>query len=366
MLLLIEEPRRTYDGVFLYHKSVSHEQFLRRSLELADLGRGNVGNGALVGAVLVREEKIIAEGFHKGFGHAHAERDLLDHFPGEILSTDTLYVNLEPCCHQGKTPPCTDIILKRGIKNVVFGMEDPDPRVRAKGRQLLEKAGVAVLSPLLRAQCEWLNRGYISTRTKARPWITLKRAQMIDGRTEKADGSMLKITTGEQDIWSHQVLRARHDAILVGAGTVLSDDPLLTNRHQKMRHIKVKRALTDEENKLIKKNDQKPWKIILDAQFCCPTDRRVFTSSTVLFVSEKALSSKSAEKALLLERGVDVRALPVGADGCFVWDALMKDLLTPRAGFDGITSVLVEGGTKTWSVFRDQKMVDEEVVLVGK
>ena len=170
----------------------------------------------LIGSVLVRDGKIIAEGFHAAYGTSHAERQLLENFKAEIKPTDILYVNLEPCCHTGKTPPCTDIILERGIKHIVIGMQDPDPRVAGKGIEILRKNKVQIEGPVLRAQCEWLNRGFISVRTKQRPWITVKSAHSSDGKIANDDGAPLAITDEAQNMWSHEHLRFTHDAILVG------------------------------------------------------------------------------------------------------------------------------------------------------
>jgi len=207
-----------------------HAYFLRHCLTLAEHGRGKTGINPMVGAVLVREGKIIAEGWHHQFGTAHAERDLLNSFP-DVRPTDTLYVNLEPCCHtQKKTPPCAQLLIERGVKNVVYGMRDPNPAVAGKGIALLNKNSVQTFGPVLEQECKRLNRGFVSVMTKKRPWITLKRAVTADGRFANPDSSPLKITSSVQDVWAHQFLRARHDAILVGIGTVIADDPQLTMR----------------------------------------------------------------------------------------------------------------------------------------
>ncbi len=336
---------------------MSAETFLHRCLTLAAQGRGRVGNGAMVGAVLVREDRIIAEAFHRGFGMAHAERDLLERFPGEIDSSDVLYVNLEPCCHHGKTPPCTDILLERGIKTVVYGMGDPDPRVAGKGRAILEAKGVRVIGPMLRAQCEWFNRGYSTVRTKARPWITLKKAMMADGRVAHPDGSPLAITSSEQNSWSHIYGRALTDAILVGSGTILSDDPQLTIRN-------IDSAL-NKEKKFEYKNYL--YRLVLDAGLRTPEDAKIVIDDhramTILLTTEENASSAKAKR---LEAN-DVRVFGVETDvfGMFRWDSLWKALLTPRDGFFGITSLLVEGGPKTWEAFSGAGFRDEELTMIG-
>jgi diaminohydroxyphosphoribosylaminopyrimidine deaminase/5-amino-6-(5-phosphoribosylamino)uracil reductase len=324
---------------------MTHADFMHRCLELAVLGRKFVGNGALVGSVLVRDGRIVADGFHEAYGKCHAERQLLEKFDQKIRSTDVLYVNMEPCCHTGKTPPCTDIILERGIKHVVFGMQDPDIRVAGKGIEILRGNGVTVVGPILRASSEWLNRGLISVRTKMRPWITVKSARTIDGYIARKDGSPLLITDDEQNGWSHLHLRSAHDAILVGVQTIINDDPRLNTR--------------------LAKNDYQPWRIILDPHLRIPKGARVLTdehaASTIVLTTEEKMSDSSS----FTKDGTII--LPVALSGnSFDWDALWKTLLTSHGVFNGLTSILVEGGERTWQSFKEAKMVDMEVSLVGK
>ena len=297
---------------------------MHRCLELASKGRFSVGINPLVGALLVRDGEVIAEGWHHGFGLDHAEKSLLDTFDQEVQSSDVLYVNLEPCCHQGKTPPCTDVILERGVKHVVYGMQDPNPRVAGEGIELLRSHGVKVTGPVLRAQCEHLNRGYLSVTRKKRPWITLKKAQTRDGRIAHSDGSPLKITSKDQDIWSHTFLRSRHDAILVGVETIIQDDPLLDLRH----------SITD--------SDKKNWKVVLDPNARIPSSFQA-----------------SGDRTLVIQ---DLPKI----DGKFVWEELWQYLLTPREDFPGISSVLVEGGQRTWDNLKKASMIDTEIILTER
>jgi diaminohydroxyphosphoribosylaminopyrimidine deaminase/5-amino-6-(5-phosphoribosylamino)uracil reductase len=322
---------------------MQHTLFMQRCLELAALGRKAVGNGALVGSVLVRDGTIIAEGYHHAFGQAHAERDLLESFTGKIQPTDILYVNLEPCCHTGKQPPCTDIILERGVKHVVIGMRDPDSRVSGKGIEILRAQGVTVEGTVLRAECEWLSRGFISVRTKQRPWITTKMAKMADGRIANADGFPLAITSPEQNAWSHKYLRARHDAILVGVQTIINDNPTLDAR------------LSDRP-------DYYPWRIILDPHGRIPVNAKVVTdthaSSTMIIVNPE-----NQEKIEYLRKnGVHIFAVPLTNEGV-VWEDLWKVLLGSDGDFHGVTSVLVEGGAKTWEMFTKANLVDMDIQL---
>lgn len=322
---------------------MSHTHFIHRCLEVAAAGRKFVGNGVMVGAVLVRDGKVIAEGYHIKYGDLHAERHVLQNFKGEIKPDDILYTNLEPCCHTGKQPPCTDIIIERGVKHVVFGMRDPDHRVLGKGIEILQKAGVEVIGPVESAQCEWFNRGFVSVRTKGRPWITLKQAKNSDQLTANSDGSRLMITSQEQDIWSHTFLRAKHDAILVGVQTIINDNPILDAR--------------------LSGTDYHPWRIILDPHGRIPLDATVLTdhnaSSTIVITSDEKFV-KSIEKTGALALVVQMKG------DSFEWNDLWKVLLTPQEKFKGLTSILVEGGEKTWDVFKQSGFVDEEVSLVGR
>ncbi|OGJ56205.1 riboflavin biosynthesis protein RibD [Candidatus Peribacteria bacterium RIFCSPHIGHO2_02_FULL_52_16] len=326
---------------------MNHEHFMHRCLELAEEGRGFVGNGALVGSFLVRDGKVKAEASHKKFGNNHSERELLEKFDQEIYSEDILYVNLEPCCHTGKTPPCTDIILERGIKNVVFGMMDPDPRVSGKGIEILKAKGVNIIGPVLRAECERLNRGYINLRTKGRPWITLKKAQARDGSIAKPDGSPLKITSKEQDAWSHEWLRAKHDAILVGVGTITNDNPRLTLHELNKKFVQ-------------------PYRIILDRSVRIPEASNVLCDEhrarTIVIISDKSATSDYAKA--LKEKGIRLEGIPMEGSN-FSWDHLWKVLTTPKEDFFGITSLLVEGGSKTWEAFHSSGFIDEDVLLLG-
>jgi len=331
-------------------ESMTDADAIHRCLELAARGRIKVGTNPMVGAVLVRNRAIIAEGWHEEFGVPHAERMLIDALKSAVQPSDVLYVNLEPCCHEGKTPPCTNVIIESGIKNVVYGMLDPDTKVMGKGTTALKKSGITVSGPVLPEVCQRFNRGYVSLRTKHRPWITLKRAQTKQGAMSHDDGSPLKITSPEQDAWAHEYLRAMHDAILVGVGTIVSDNPQLTVRNSKfeIRNSKI----------------CQPHRIIFDPDLRIPLDAHVVNDEgkekTIVITNEVSKAGKA-----LVERGVTVISIPM-EEGCFdlqhLWDALSSD----NSQFHGVASVLVEGGPKTWDAFQKAGVVDEEVILVGQ
>ena len=339
---------------------MNHDHFINHCLTLASKGRGKVGINPMVGSVLVREDQIIAEAFHEGFGLLHAERALLEHLSDRnrsgrspvvslvepLSSADVLYVNLEPCCHQGKTPPCTDIILEKGIKIVVFGMYDPNPEVSGKGIELLRNNGVLVTGPINPELCERFNKGFVSLQTNGRPYITLKRAQTSSGAIAKPDGSPLKITSDEQDVWSHTHLRSRHDAILVGVGTIVSDDPQLTVRYGDTSY--------------------QPYRIILDPELRIPLEAKVlndeYAKKTIIITQPKTTAPQQHLSSGSVEKGIRIIEIPMKGD-IFDLDELFNVLTTPTDDFHGISSILIEGGRKTWEAFESVK--DEEVVLTN-
>ncbi|MFA5799750.1 MAG: bifunctional diaminohydroxyphosphoribosylaminopyrimidine deaminase/5-amino-6-(5-phosphoribosylamino)uracil reductase RibD [Candidatus Peribacteraceae bacterium] len=408
--------------------------FIRRCLDLARMGQGETGINPLVGAVLVRDGKIIAEAFHSGFGKPHAERQLLQNFDQKIDSKDTLYVNLEPCCHkQKKTPQCVQYIIDRGVKKLVFGMIDPNPMVAGKGIAALRNAGIEVIGPVLPEECRRLNRGFVSLMTKGRPWITIHRAQTRDGRITNSDGPPLKITSFDQDSWAHTFLRARHDAILVGVGTILSDDPQLNVRYnhwyesqsntlrQGFGGQELWTPFSDAEHQGIgllpsqadtqhlssssrrspagrRRMDDPPdiFRIVLDAGLRIPLKARVVNpplACRTMVVTKgtegiKEIKEFKDKRKLLEGRGVRIidmpfspsprlaglaTPLPMGEGmgmrvrerGGFDWQILWSKLTTPDGNYHGITSILVEGGLKTWEAFHRAGLVDEEVTMVG-
>lgn len=346
----------------------THERWMRRCLDLAEQGRGAVGNGALVGAVLVRDGEVLAEGFHSGYGKPHAERDLLQKFDQINSTKDTLYVNLEPCCHQGKTPPCTDAILAAGIKRVVFGMVDPDPRVAGRGVAALRAGGINVVGPVCASLCERFNRGFASVRRSGRPFITLKQAIAADGSIANEDGSPKRITSDAQNAWSHAWLRARHDAIVVGVGTIATDNPKLNNRSDQVFSYE-KKIFIDQKNRTYKKSEQfQPLRIILDPRLRCPLTATVLTDDrpdcTMLVVDALQVPEYHPSLAPLRDRGIEIVRLEA-AEGSLLTSALWEALLTLNGGAKGCTSVLVEGGRATWRRVAAAHCVDEYVLLSG-
>ncbi|MCG8429216.1 MAG: bifunctional diaminohydroxyphosphoribosylaminopyrimidine deaminase/5-amino-6-(5-phosphoribosylamino)uracil reductase RibD, partial [Chromatiales bacterium] len=203
-------------------------RFMARAIELADRGRYTTQPNPRVGCVLVKEGRVVGEGYHQRAGQPHAERMAIAD-AGEQARGATAYVTLEPCCHYGKTPPCTEGLLEAGVSRVIAAMEDPNPLVAGKGLKQLEEAGVAVASGLMEADAKALNPGFVSRMIRGRPYVRCKLAMSLDGRTAMANGESQWITgpDARRDV---QRLRARSDAIMTGIGTVVADNPSMNVR----------------------------------------------------------------------------------------------------------------------------------------
>ena len=227
-----------------------NEKFMRRCIQLAKLGAGSVSTNPMVGAVVVYNGNIIGEGFHKRFGQAHAEVNAINSVknPG-LLSKSEIYVSLEPCAHFGKTPPCADLIIEKGIRKVYVGCLDPFSKVDGKGIQKLRNAGIEVVTGVLEKECQELNRRFFTFVNLKRPYIILKWAQSLDGYLDK-DFRPVKISNPLTNILSHK-WRSEEDAILVGTTTAERDNPHLDNRLWSGKN--PVRIILDKENALDKK-----------------------------------------------------------------------------------------------------------------
>ena len=301
--------------------------FMARALELAARARGRTAPNPMVGAVIVRDGAVLAEGWHHAPGKAHGEVDALSKIGG-LAPGATIYVTLEPCCHHGRTPPCTDAILASGAVRVVAAMVDPDPRVAGKGIAILRDAGLEVEVGVLEAESRRLNRGYILARTEGRPAITLKSGITLDGRIASAYGESRWITSSEGRLAGHHA-RDVHDAILAGRRTVAMDDPQLTTRFAGGR-------------------DALP--VILDSHLQLDADRRVFHGSR-----RAVVYACSGERNL----PADVVMVPPGPGGVDL-RAVLADLVER-----GVHSVLVEGGGLVIRSFLDAGLVDRIELYVS-
>lgn len=293
---------------------MSDEAWMRRALELARKGLGRTSPNPAVGAVVVHEGKAIGEGWHRRAGGPHAEIFAL-RAAGEGARGATLYVTLEPCCHVGRTGPCVEAVLAAGCGRVVVGAVDPNPRVRGGGIRRLRRKGIEVTVGVLAAECRALNEDFAKLITTGEPFVILKLATTLDGRIATRTGDSRWVTGPVARRRVHE-LRNRVDAVLVGSGTVLADDPELTCRLAGGRD---------------------PLRVVLDGRLRSPQRARVFDGSvpTRLYTA----TADSAQARRLQKRGIDVRA---GAgDRAGTLRRVLRDL-----GRSGIKSVLIEGGAK--------------------
>ncbi len=291
---------------------------MERALTLAAQAQGRTSPNPMVGAVIVREGEIVGEGYHQKAGDAHAEIQALNQAK-ESAEGATMYVTLEPCCHWGRTPPCTESVIRAKLADVVVAMKDPNPQVAGNGIRQLEEAGILVQVGLCEKESRQLNEVFIKYITTQRPFVILKSAISLDGKIATASGESQWITSEASRLKGHEV-RAQVDAILVGVGTVLQDNPSLTAR-------------------LPKRQNEDPIRVVVDSRGRTPLGAKVFNpnsnSGTLIAVTEDALSEKiEAFKAT----GAEV-LIVAKKDGRVCLRALMWEL-----GQRGITSVLIEGG----------------------
>lgn len=289
--------------------------YMKRAITLAKKGVGWVSPNPMVGAVIVKNGRIIGEGYHRKCGQPHAERNALASCT-ESPRGATLYVTLEPCCHTGRTPPCTDAILEAGIARVVIGSGDPNPKVAGKGKARLRAAGVKVEESFLKVECDRLNPVFFYYITTGMPYLVLKYAMTLDGKTATAAGASRWIT-GEKARRDVHRLRHRYSAIMVGIGTVRKDDPLLTCRLP---------------------NGRNPVRVVCDSRLRIPLESQICRTAKTVPTVIASLVPDRAKKAKLEESGVEVLTAP-GKDGEVDLRALLKIL-----GGREIDSILLEGG----------------------
>ncbi len=301
--------------------------YLRRALELAAKGLYTTTPNPRVGCVVVREGRVVGEGWHERAGEAHAEVMALA-AARELARGATAYLTLEPCCHFGRTPPCTEALIGAGVERVVCAMEDPNPRVAGGGIARLRAAGIRVDCGLLRADARALNPGFVSRMTRGRPWLRAKMAASLDGRIAAPDGQSQWITGAEARRDGH-AWRARACAILTAGGTVAHDDPQLN-----VRDVPTTRQ---------------PLRIVVDAHAQAPASAKVFAAPGALLVHSGHFSAG-------LPAGVETLALP-DARGKVDLAALLQEL-----GRREINEVHLEAGAGLTGALLDQALADELVL----
>lgn len=341
--------------------------YMKRAIALAKLATGHTSPNPLVGAVVVKDNTIIGEGYHHKAGTAHAEVHALNQ-AGENAKGATLYVTLEPCSHYGKTPPCVLRIIEAGIAKVVIGSTDPNPLVAGKGIEILKEAGIEVVVPICNDECAKLNEHFFTYIQTGQPFVTIKSAMSLDGKIATYTGQSQWITNESSRRDGH-VLRATHDAMLVGIGTILADNPQLNCR---LSDDELTDAISDRNilNEPIPVHQ--PDVIILDSLGRTPTTSRVFevdTRKVHIFVSKgcpkeriqaleqvgalvTVVESVSTRKSKSTDIVIDIKKLSI------------DDILTKLGDF-GYTSVLVEGGSAIISSFVETMNFDKVVTYIG-
>jgi diaminohydroxyphosphoribosylaminopyrimidine deaminase / 5-amino-6-(5-phosphoribosylamino)uracil reductase len=316
-------------------KTSTDERHLARAIELAEQGRGKVSPNPLVGAVIATDGQTISEGFHAAYGAAHAEVEAIRAAAGRELGGATLYVSLEPCCHRGKTPPCTDAILESGIRRVVVASDDPSEHASGRGLGILRDEGVEVVvaeGPLA-SRARLLNQPFRKWARTGRPWVLFKAAMTLDGKVATQGGDSKWISSDASRFRAHH-LRAECDAVAVGIGTALTDDPQLTARVEGV-HRQPRRVVFDSlarlgsDSKLVSESRRVPLTVVV--------------SRAAPRASTDALETHGAE--VLVATGENEPAR--------IRSALVQ------LGVMGVSSILLEGGPHLAGAFLDAQEIDE-------
>jgi diaminohydroxyphosphoribosylaminopyrimidine deaminase / 5-amino-6-(5-phosphoribosylamino)uracil reductase len=307
-----------------------HEQYMRRCIDLARLGLVHVAPNPMVGAVLVHNGEIIGEGYHKQYGHAHAEVECVASVATDdqvLIPDSTLYVSLEPCNHFGKTPPCTNLILEKKIRRVVIGCRDPFPEVNGKGIARLREAGVEVIENILEKECRALNKRFFTQHVLHRPYVILKWAQSANGRIAAANDSRTFITNQSTNRLVHK-WRSEEAAIMVGTNTALLDDPQLTTRLNPGKD---------------------PLRVVVDLDLRLPSTLKLFDKTVRTIVFNTKLHD-DGEMLTFYQVTRDVE--------------LVHQVLNALSHYS-IQSVIVEGGAKLLQSFIDDGSWDEARVITN-
>ena len=311
---------------------------MRRAIELAKKGAGFVNPNPMVGCVIVKDDIIIGEGYHEYYGGFHAERNALTKNVADFKDA-TLYVTLEPCCHHGKTPPCTDVIIEKGIKKVVVGLLDPNPLVAGKGISILQNAGIEVVTGVEEDKIKELNKVFLKYIKTKRPYVLLKTAMTLDGKIASHTGDSKWITNEKSRQLVHK-LRSELMGVVVGIGTVTADDPMLNCRLERQQ-------TTD--------NRQQPIRIIVDTKASISMESQIVKTArdyrTILAIS----GQRSVISKLEMLKSFNVEILCCEEkDGHVDINDLMNKL-----GAMGIDSLLLEGGATLNAAFLESGCVDE-------
>lgn len=313
-----------------------YEMLMRKCLSLAKKSCGSVSPNPLVGCVIFDDDfNIISRGRHEKYGQNHAERNAILNSPIDV-GGKSLIVNLEPCCHQGKTPPCTDLIIESGIKRVILGMTDPNPLVAGKGIKKLKDAGIEVITGVLEPECFELNKIFIKNKTENKPYVTIKTASTLDGKIAGRTGKPEKIT--DEASWREvHKLRNYYDAVLTSSTTVINDNPRLTCRMRGGRN---------------------PVRIIFDKNLITPQDSNVYNNdgTKVYIVTSENVSCEKINK---YPKHVEIIK-------CSLKNGYINLNSAVRMLYDkGIMSILVESGGTMNKSFIEERLADELIQFVA-
>lgn len=312
--------------------------WMRLALRLAEQGRGRVEPNPMVGCVIVKDGRVLGQGFHEQFGEPHAEVNALSSVVGSAAAGSTIYVTLEPCCHHGKTPPCTEALLRARPDRVVVAMADPFPKVDGGGLQILREAGISVTVDVCEEEARHLNAPYLKRIGKGQPWIIAKWAMTLDGKMATANGSSKWISSEEARREVHRV-RGLVDAVMVGSGTARLDDPLLTARPAGPRT---------------------PARIVVDSNASLNvTSRLVETISEAPVLVAAASTARPERLDRLHHAGCELVLCP-GENHAERMEFLLREL-----GRRGLTNVLVEGGSQLLGLLWDMQQIDEVHTFVA-
>jgi diaminohydroxyphosphoribosylaminopyrimidine deaminase/5-amino-6-(5-phosphoribosylamino)uracil reductase len=324
--------------------SINDEKFMEMAIRLARRGISSVEPNPAVGAVIIKANQIIGKGWHKKYGGPHAEINALEDCRSLGVTPDgaTMYVSLEPCCHQGKTGPCTEAIISAGISKVFVAMTDPSVHANGRGIDQLRQAGIEVNTGICEAQAKMLNAPFIKYATTGKCWVTLKWAQSIDGKVAWSDGiDDRRWISNEYSRRDTHKLRRRAQAILVGINTVIADDPLLTARPHRGR---------------------RPTRIVMDSFLRIPPDCQLVSTinqgPVIIYTSQQSLRTNPQAVEELSNKGVELLAYPDTGH------SNLHFLLTGLAE-RGITQLLVEGGPTLLTSFLRENLADEIVVYIA-
>jgi diaminohydroxyphosphoribosylaminopyrimidine deaminase/5-amino-6-(5-phosphoribosylamino)uracil reductase len=322
--------------------SIDDQKYMARALNLARRGEGSTSPNPMVGAVVVKDGEIIGEGYHQQYGGPHAEVFALE-AAGEAARGADIYVTLEPCSHYGKTPPCAQKVIDSGIKRAVIAMVDPNPEVAGRGIEMLKEAGIEVEVGLFQEKAEVLNESFLKYIQSEYPFVYLKKAQTLDGYIATSTGDSKWITNSKARLEGHK-LRHRVDAIMVGIGTVLADNPSLTAR-------------------LEAENGIDPLRIILDPLLDIPLDAKIINqqseAETLIICADdfppaRAAAILAKKKKLMEKEQVQLLSFKAENDDYFELREILKSLHQRK-----ISSLLVEGGARLSHTFLQEDLVDK-------